>query len=101
MGETVVLKCPSDKFAVTWLGPDVINAGKERISYFLKNRKNPQIDQDKYVIQENKGGYDLTIFNFQNENTGFYICIFESGEQFYETKYNVSLIGKHIVLYQN
>ncbi|CAC5420528.1 unnamed protein product [Mytilus coruscus] len=91
-GEKVILKCCGSGNARTWLGPDVNNETKETVLYFSNNLKNPKLNQSNYFVQKNDRNYDLIIFNFQNENTGFYVCRFSNNGGFHETKFNVSLI---------
>ncbi|CAC5359462.1 unnamed protein product [Mytilus coruscus] len=91
-GRTIVLKCSISEGEATWLGPDVNNAGQGNVIYFLNNDKNPNLNLTKYSLQENAGGYDLIIVNFQEENTGCYFCRFSNDGLFHEMRYNVSLL---------
>lgn len=98
IGEKVVLKCCGSGNARSWLGPDINNASERSIVYFSNNNKNPKLNRSKYFIQSNDRNYDLNIFNFQNENTGFYVCRFLNNGGFHETKFNVSLKGLYYIL---
>ncbi|CAG2197453.1 unnamed protein product [Mytilus edulis] len=90
-GERVVLKCCGSGDVRTWLGPDINNATTGNEVYFLNNDKNPKLNQSNHILQINDRNYDLIILNFQNENTGFYVCRFLNNGGFHETKFNVSL----------
>ncbi|CAC5367992.1 unnamed protein product [Mytilus coruscus] len=91
-GQTVVLKCSISEEGATWLGPDVTNAEQGMLVYFVNNIKNPELNQTKFSLQENEGGYGLIIFNFLEENAGFYICRFWKDGTFHEMRFNVSLV---------
>ncbi|XP_063418432.1 uncharacterized protein LOC134701231 [Mytilus trossulus] len=91
IGEKVVLKCCGSGNARSWLGPAFNNASTESIVYFSNNNKNPKLNRSQYFIQSNDRNYDLNIFNFRQENTGFYVCRFVNNGGFHETKFNVSL----------
>ncbi|XP_052079923.1 uncharacterized protein LOC127718062 [Mytilus californianus] len=88
---TAVFKCSSSGAGVTWLGPDINNDVQNNLVYFADKKRNPKLNQGKYVFHENKGGYELIITNFQKGDIGFYFCRFNNDGLFYETKYNVYL----------
>ncbi|XP_052079927.1 uncharacterized protein LOC127718068 [Mytilus californianus] len=90
-GEKVVLKCCGSEDEWTWLGPDTNNISQIHVVYFSNNLKNPKLNQSKYLVEKNDRNYDLIILNFQNENTGVYVCRFLNNGAFHETKFNVSL----------
>lgn len=101
-GERVELKCCCHGTKRIWIGPSK-NKTAHLINpiYFSNNQRNPKINLSKYVVQEHEGGYDLIISNFQHENTGTYICRYEISKLYHETKYDVSLVSKYIMIKHN
>lgn len=97
-GERVDLKCCCHGTKWLWIGPSQ-NKKDNFIKqlYFSNNKRNPKINLSKYVVQEDEGGYDLIISNFQQEDTGTYICRYEISNLYHETKYDVSLLSKYIM----
>ncbi|CAC5420520.1 unnamed protein product [Mytilus coruscus] len=99
-GERVILKCLSSGVMRSWLGPDFSNLTNEQaLIYFSNYLKNPKLSMSKYSVQAKNGNYDLTIFNFQKVDTGFYSCrCFNDHDNgtFNETKYNVSLLDEGV-----
>lgn len=98
-GEQVVLKCCGSEDDRTWLGPDTNNVSQNQLLYFTKNIINPKLNKSKYFVEKNDRNYDLIILNFQNENSGFYVCRFSNNGAFHETKFNVSLKGLYTIGY--
>lgn len=97
-GERVDLKCCCHGTKQTWIGPSQ-NKTENSIKplYFSNNKRNPKINLSKYDVQEHEGGYDLIISNFQQEDTGTYICRYDILELYHETKYDVFLVSKYIM----
>lgn len=98
-GKRVILKCVSSGVMRSWLGPGFSNLTNEQtLLYFSNHLKNPKLSMSKYSVQARHGNYDLIISNFQEDDTGLYICrCFNDHDNgtFNETKYTVTLLGTY------
>ncbi|CAG2239653.1 unnamed protein product [Mytilus edulis] len=99
-GKRVILKCVSSGVMRSWLGPDFSNLKNEQTLLFFSNHlKNPKLSMSKYSVQARHGNYDLIISNFQEDDTGLYICrCFNDHDNgtFKETKYTVTLVDEGV-----